>query len=221
MMEALPDVAFDFPPSEALASDAEFWQLYDSAFPANEREPREVIQESVQRGVGVIVRARQNGHTVGLATGHLLREPPVVFVVYLAVVPELRSHRLGSTLFEKLWTEAAASYAARGDSAAGMVWEVDIPERARSAQEVEKSRRRIGFFTRLGGHLLPDTYFQPPVDGVTSVPMHLMYRPAPDDRSPGRTASSALVHAMYFEKYHQANGIPKEVLNELLHKSGR
>lgn len=216
MTEALPDVAFDSPPVEVLASDDGLWQLYDSAFPSTEREPRRVILDTLRRGDGVAVRARQGAHTVGLALAHMLRHPPALFIVYLAVVPELRSRHIGAALFEELWTAGSRSYAARGTPAEGMVWEVDVPERATTEQGLQQGRRRIAFFTRLGGELLPGNYVQPPVDGTVSVPMHLMFRPAHGKSLPDDAARSALVRALYFEKYHGANGIPRAVLQNLL-----
>jgi len=216
MTEALPEVAFDSPSAEALAADGAFWQLYDSAFPSTEREPRSVILDTLRRGDGVAVRAQHGVRTVGLALGHMLRNPPVLFVVYLAVVPEFRSRHIGAALFEELWTAGSRSYAARGTPAEGLVWEVDVPERATSEQGLQQGRRRIAFFTRLGGAVLPGSYVQPPVDGTISVPMHLMFRPARGKPLPDPAARSALVRALYFEKYHGANGIPQAVLQNLL-----
>jgi GNAT superfamily N-acetyltransferase len=175
-----------------------------------------VILDTQRRGDGVAVRARSGGNTVGLALAHMLRHPPVLFVVYLAVVPEFRSRNIGAALFEELWTAGSRSYAARGTPAEGMVWEVDVPERATSEQGLQQGRRRIAFFTRLGGEVLPGSYVQPPVDGTVSVPMHLMFRPAPGKPLPDHAAQSALVGALYFEKYHAANGIPEAVLQNLL-----
>jgi len=138
--------------------------------------------------------------------------------VYLAVAPELRSRNIGSALFEKLWAAGRKIYSERATEAEGMVWEVDIPGRATSGQGLEQSQRRIAFFERLGACLLPSAYFQPPVDGITSVPMHLMFRPAPGRFWPDIAAHSALVRALYFEKYHAANAIPEAVLQHLLNK---
>jgi GNAT superfamily N-acetyltransferase len=216
MPEAVPDLVFDSPSADTLLADGAFWQLYDSAFPSTEREPRSVILETLRRGDGVAVRARHGGDTIGQALAHMLRHPPVLFVVYLAVVPELRSRHIGAALFEELWTAGSRSYAARGTQAEGMVWEVDIPERATSEQGLQQDRRRIAFFTRLGGEVLPGSYVQPPVNGTVSVPMHLMFRPAPGKLLPDDAARSALVRALYFEKYHGANGIPQAVLQNLL-----
>lgn len=216
MLEAVPDLVFDSPSADTLVADGSFWQLYDSAFPSTEREPRSVILETLRRGDGVAVRARHGVRTIGLALAHMLRHPPVLFVVYLGVVPDLRSRHIGAALFEELWTAGSRSYSERGIEAEGLVWEVDIPERATSEQVLQQGRRRIAFFTRLGGEVLPGSYVQPPVNGTVSVPMHLMFRPAPGKLLPDDAARSALVRALYFEKYHGANGIPRAVLQNLL-----
>jgi hypothetical protein len=150
----------------------------------------------------------------------MLRHPPVLFVVYLAVVPEFRSRHIGAALFEELWVEGCRRYSEEGLKAEGIVWEVDIPERATSEQVLQQGRRRIAFFTRLSGQVLPGSYIQPPVDGTVSVPMHLMFRPAPGKSLPDDAVRSALVRALYFEKYHGANKIPQPVLEDLLQKTG-
>ncbi len=221
MPEALPDLTFDSPSADALAADAAFWQLYDSSFLSNEREPRDVILDSLRNGVAFAVRARAGAHTVGLAIAHLLREPPTLFLVYLAVAPELRSRHIGAALFEKVWTIGAERYVEWGLKPTGVVWEVEIPERALGEQGLQDRRRRIAFFERLGAHVLPRPYVQPPVDGIAPVPMHLMFRPAPGGSLPDDSALSALIRAIYFEKYHTANGIPPPVLQELLRETGQ
>ncbi|HEX3091481.1 MAG TPA: hypothetical protein VHW72_02595, partial [Candidatus Angelobacter sp.] len=67
MPEAVVDLAFDSPSADTLAADGALWQLYDSAFPSTEREPRSVILETLRRGDGVAVRARTGVRTIGLA----------------------------------------------------------------------------------------------------------------------------------------------------------
>jgi hypothetical protein len=216
MQEVWPSLAFDSCPADALAADDAFWQLYDSSFPSDEREPRSVILESIRKGVGFAVRARTSIRTIGLATAHLLREPPVLFLVYLAVVPEFRSRHIGATLFEKVWATGNARYSEWGLVPKGMVWEVQIPERAPSQRDFEDRRRRIDFFKCLGAGVLPRPYVQPPVDGIASVPMRLMFWPATGGSLPDGSQVSALIRAIYFEKYHAANGIPLAALEDLL-----
>jgi len=46
------------------------------------------------------------GETVGLASAHLLMRVGIVFLVYLAIAPEVRRHGLGTKLFEFMWKSA-------------------------------------------------------------------------------------------------------------------
>jgi hypothetical protein len=211
-----PSVTFDSCSADALAADGPFWQLYDSSFPSGEREPRSVIVDSVRNGVGLPLRARTGNRTIGLATAHLLREPPVLFLVYLAVASTLRSQHIGTTLFEKMWATGNDRYSEWGLIPKGIVWEVEIPERASSQRDFAERRRRIDFFMRLGARVLPRPYVQPPVDGIASVPMRLMFWPATDGSAPDGSQVSALIRAIYFEKYHATNGIPHLLLENLL-----
>ena len=219
MQEVLPSLTIDSCSADALAADDGFWQLYDSSFPSGEREPRNVIVDSVRKGIALAVRARIEDRTVGLTTANLLREPPVLLMVYLAVSREFRSRHIGTTLFEAVWGTGKERYSEWGLIPKGMTWEVEIPERASADQEFEERLRRIEFFARLGAHVLPRPYVQPPVDGIASVPMHLMFWPTSGKSQSDSSELSALIRAIYFEKYHAANGIPRGVLEDLLRKS--
>jgi len=215
MLGTSPLLSFDSPSADALPADDAFWRLYDFSFPSSEREPRSVILESLRNGVGFAIRVRDGACTVGLAIVHMLREPPVLFLVYLAISPELRSRHIGTDLFEKVWAEGAERYRELGRRPVGIVWEVDIPELAPGEQEIRQSRCRIAFFTRLGAQILSGPYFQPPVNGIASVPMLLMFRPAPGSPIPDNSGFRALIRGIYFEKYHEANRIPLPVVEDL------
>ena len=201
---------------ETLSGDARLWQIYETTFPSSEREPKEVILESLRRGAGLAVRARQAGATIGFATGHLLAEPPVVFLVYLAVEEHRRDQRFGEAIFEGFWEEGSRRCRKQGLTPLGMVWEVEIPEAGRTEEEIHQRKRRIHFFERMGGNLLRCAYNQPPVDGIRPVAMHLMFRPARGTALPEAGAIAAMVRAMYYEKYGEVNGISREILDQLL-----
>jgi hypothetical protein len=221
MQDLTLDLAFDYPPADVLDLDITFWKLYESSFPASEREPRDVILKSVRAGTALAIRARTSCHTIGMATAHLIQNPPIPFLVYLAVSQELRSRKIGAALFENAWVSCLNRYETDGLKPVGIVWEVEIPERAPNDNEVHNRQRRIAFFTRLGAQVLALNYVQPPVDGITTVPMHLMFRPSSEESYLDRSLLSALVRGIYFEKYHNANGIPLRVLQKLLGKSGQ
>ena len=212
------DLAFDAPSADVLASDTALWRLYASSFPSSEREPPGVILATVQAGAGFVVRARSAGVTVGLSSAHVLREPSVLFLVYLAVAPRWRSRQIGAALLEHTWTTACTRYSESGVASSGLVCEVEIPDEASNTREREVRRRRLAFFEGVGARVLPQRYLQPPVDAVASVPMHLMYRPAPGAAFPTAAATSALIKAIYVEKYGALNGIPSNTLERLLHQ---
>jgi len=187
------------------AVDADFWRLYDGAFPAEEREPREVILGAARSGAGVLARAHEGGRTVALASAHQLLDPEALFLVYLAVAPELRGRGVGKRLFEFTcgnWSQ--------------VIWEVDLPERAGDDLERARRLRRVRFFEHTGGRPLAHPYAQPPLGPeLPPVPMLLMARPQPDARLTER-----LVRAIYFEKYGRQNRIPEATLHALLEAHG-
>ena len=210
------ELTFECLTAEGLAGDRAWAEIYQDSFPASEREPFGVIVESVRRGVGQALSARAGGETVALATTHLLKSPPVVFLVYLATAGTSRGRGRGGALLEYAWRAGAERLAAEGSDALGMVWEVDAPSETRDAEELRVRERRIAFFGRHGGLLLPRPYAQPPVDGVAPVPMRLMFRPAEGRGLPDAALTEALVRAIYFEKYQSVNGIPVASLEPLL-----
>ncbi len=210
---------FDSPDAATLASDADLWSLYESSFPSREREPRTVILASVGDGAGFVQRARLSDVTVGMAFVHLLRDPPAGFLVYLAVAKEHRSRRVGAALFEQAWRTTVSRQTAAGRPPVGLVWEVERLEDAVGADELEQRRRRISFFERCGAVLLDVPYLQPAVDRIAAVPMRLMFLPAAATTMTDATSATALIRAIYFEKYLARNEVPREELDELLSRA--
>lgn len=217
-MQQTKDTQFESAGAAELAQDSEWWNIYEGSFPPEEREPASVILDSVYTGVGLAFRARHGGATVGIATTHLLLRPAAVFLVYLAVENHCRDAGTGGGLFEYLWSKSAAQLSGRGLHALGLIWEVEPPGAGACPSDNYLRRRRISFFEKHGGALIPRPYRQPPVNGPESVPMCLMYRPAAIIM-PDSAAIASLVRAIYFEKYAAVNRIPAETLERLLLQS--
>lgn len=197
-----------------LAQDAEFWALYAQAFPLSEREPPEVILRSLHLGVGRVLAGREASGTQALAVLHLLQDPDVVFLVYLALASERRGQGEGRAVLEAAWSAGARALAQQGREARGLLWEVDPPETAPDAAERALRERRLRFFERAGGVQLPRPYLQPPVGtDPAPLPMRLMYRAAPGQ--PATPDAEALVRAMYAQKYGAVNGLPEAQLQTL------
>ena len=198
-----------------LLSDNSWWEIYNEAFPLTEREPPQVIVRSLEIG-GQTFAARSGGETIAIATTHLLKDPPAVFLVYLATKKGLRGRGCGGELLEYAWKTGRQKLSEHGSPATGLVAVVDAPDQSDDTEEKHVRERRIAFFARHGAELLPRAYTQPAVDGTTTVPMRLVFRPAEGFERPDSTFTDALVRAIYFEKYHAANGIAKEPLISLL-----
>lgn len=197
-------VKFDIPGAEDLARDEGWWRIYEISFPSRERETEEVILKSIVSGAGLAVRARLEKRTVGIATTHLLMDPPAVFLVYLAIAAEERSNGLGSPLLAYAVETSTVRLQEHGLNSLGVIF------------EVEPAPRRVAFFERYGAVRLAQRYFQPPVDGTGAVPMQLMFKPASGGAVPAPLTIGALIRAMYFEKYGAMNGVPAVLLDKLL-----
>lgn len=206
----------DCPSAEELAEDQRWWAIYVDSFPPEEREPQSVILDSLRASVGFAFRARLRGRTVGIASTHLLLQPAAAFLVYLAIDEQQRSSGYGGSLLEYAWSASAKRSRERGYSPLGLIWEVDIPGAAATPAEKLLRQRRVAFFQRHGGILLPHIYRQPPVNGTEAVPMQLMFRPAPGVPPPGDQTIDALIRAMYLEKYGTVNKLPRKTLEDLL-----
>ena len=73
-----------------------------------------MILETLRRGEGVVIRARQNDNNVGLAVAHMLRHPPVLFVVYLADIPNSVRATLARPCLKSSGKRAAADTLVKG-----------------------------------------------------------------------------------------------------------
>ncbi|HWR04049.1 MAG TPA: GNAT family N-acetyltransferase [Humidesulfovibrio sp.] len=196
----------------ALERDGRFWEIYAQAFAASEKEPREVILESVRRKTGMVFRTLLDGRTVALATTHALRKIPALFLVYLAVDPELRSRGAGGSLLEHL--HQASGQLVPGSL--GMVWETERAEDAGPGPARALRERRLEFFRRHGASVVSGSYRQPALDGVAPVPMNLLFRPAEPGQDIGPVFARALARSIYEEKYQALNGVSWAHLEDLL-----
>ncbi|MEC0169213.1 GNAT family N-acetyltransferase [Paenibacillus graminis] len=107
--------------------------------------------------------------------------PELRFIEHLAVNPDIRGGGIGKKLMQ--------DYLAHSDKT--VVLEVEPPVN-------ELAARRIGFYERLGFHLNPFDYVQPPLrEGQAELPLQLMTYPRPATQQEFRQFRDILYSEVY------------------------
>lgn len=210
---------FDRASAAELRDDASFWRIYDDAFPADEKEPRTVILRTLSEMKGAVVRARNRSEddddlrTVGFAVVHDIPSLRARFLVYLAVARSTRGQGIGARLLREIQALPLPGHGGYGSGTCTLV-EVDNPDGIGDERERERRTARIVFFEKSGFRIIVRNYLQPPLgEGKRPVSMFLMAA-----GSPG-AETGKIVRAIYAEKYGGMNGVPHQVLDDLLERS--
>lgn len=201
-----------------LQRDSAWWKIYNTNFPDNERESSEVILRMLKRKRGVVIRAQVKNRTVGLATIHLLKNTPAVFLGYLAVEDNMRKHHVGTMLFEYAWEIGASLLYELGLAPLGYIWEVEIPSMTKGSKKLI-CNERIRFYRHRGAIILKQKYILPPLKNHgKSMPMFLMFRGIAGNNFLGSKDVKKLIRSIYIEKYHAMNLVSRETLRPLMVK---
>ncbi|MBF4163059.1 GNAT family N-acetyltransferase [Nocardioides acrostichi] len=159
--------------------------IYEDAFPADLRADFESLLSD-----RLVVRVDAGGAPEGFALVRALGDTGWTFLRYYAV--GVRGGGIGSAMLDELCALLA------GEGGALLVWDVEDPdEPGLSAAHVEEHRRRIAFYERNGGVLLPVRDYAPPhgadLDGHDPA-LRLMCRVL--DGGPTPPAADVLLAAM-------------------------
>ena len=135
------------------------WELYESAFPADERRTLHPQSKVLERAAYHFEVVTDNDAFVGLLLWWHFND--VRYVEHLATLPGLRGKGYGKQVLETFVAESDVP-----------VWlEVEPPTD-------EMKRRRVGFYQRVGFALNTHHYMQPPyTEGGSPVPLLLMTHP--------------------------------------------
>ncbi len=158
----------------------DFLDLYETAFPANERIPVSSIIRILQakergeyRGEHFIVACDASDPVLGMALVDILPECAAAYLVYLAVDPDRRSGGIGRAMLDEIVKQSVEW----NPETVAVILEVDRPENS-STGERELAERRIQFYERSGGRLLEGIEYTQRVDFFPEGrPMHLMFIP--------------------------------------------
>ena len=177
--------------------------IYESAFPEELTVP--FADLLVDR---LLVRVDDAG-PAGFALVRDLGPTGWTFLRYYAV------GRRGAGVGSAMWADLTALLAAEGRTR--LVWDVEDPdEPGISAEHVVEHRRRIAFYERLGGRLLPVREYLPPHDDGHAPALRLMDQPL--QREEDGATLREVVEGVYRWRYGREAGDP--VVRRTLAASG-
>ena len=193
--------------------------IYEQSFPVEERDPFEPMLEAIRRREKAgseeceychFQVAVEAGQAAGTAFFNYYPKTRMGFIAYLAVHPAWRNRELGARLYHHLVACVAADAQARGSGpAVGVVFEVEVPELGKDADEQALRRRRIGFYQRNGAQVVPGlALIAPPLGrGLPEMPYEIMLHPLEGARLPlGRKEIEAVVETVLGFSY----GLPPD-----------
>ena len=153
--------------------------LYETAFPANERvlvstffRMLKTRRDEQDRSHHILSAVDGAGKPVGMVCYELQPVIHAAVLWYIAVDSQARGQGMGSWLYQQVMRRAGPG------RFAAWVFEVERPEDAASSAQTQLARRRIEFYRRNGARLLSGIHYMQSVGAHQApIPMHLMVHP--------------------------------------------
>ncbi len=145
-------------PTPAALHFEECWELYECAFPPEERRERDYHIETMSRKYFHFDAIIEGDELIGMVGWWDLKS--VQYIEHLAVLPTLRNGGYGRRILEFI----------KSKSNKVVLLEVEHPT-------IPIAKRRIGFYEREGFILNPHTYIHPPYRGNEGVNLLIMTYP--------------------------------------------
>jgi len=143
-------------------------EIYDKAFPLNEKHTCESIREDVANGIYRLVVGDVNNEIVFMALFWPLKDTNFILFDYMATKEGYRNRGIGSIFMENMFSilDIGGKY---------LILEVENPN---YGENRELKKRRIDFYRRYGAKTMKDVnYILPPLSGGVSTEMVLMIMP--------------------------------------------
>lgn len=173
--------------------------IYDAAFPASERIPRQTVAQRIDRGVYELWIGRQpeDRRVVFMAILYTLHDSDLVLLGYIATHADFRNQGIGSAFFRDLLQQLQARDRY-------LLIEMEVPD-----DRDPFTQRRHQFYQRLGANVLQDVrYILPPLSGGEPTEMWLAIAPA--YKTPTLTGDRVrqLLEQLYTEVYERPHDEP-------------
>ncbi|WP_405328893.1 GNAT family N-acetyltransferase [Fibrobacter sp.] len=128
-------------------------ELYESAFPANERIPiKQLLDDKIKREFWAFFEKNEGENAVTpkfCGFSNSITYGDITNIVYFAVVPELRSRGYGSQILQAIREKHPDSR---------IVVDIEVEEDSKNAEELERRNRRREFYQRNGFGASPVDY---------------------------------------------------------------
>ncbi|MBQ0111842.1 MAG: GNAT family N-acetyltransferase [Bacteroidales bacterium] len=131
-------------------------KLYIESFPEDERRSLSSVYSLLDSPIFEFIPIKEDNNFLGFA--NIWDFPEFVYIEHFAIMPNMRNNGIGSRFLKTLQERKNKP----------IVLEVEKPDN-------DLAKRRIGFYQRMGFHLLKDYYLQPPYTQESqSVEMKIM-----------------------------------------------
>jgi hypothetical protein len=180
-------------------------QIYDEAFPSNEKQSLDLVINRIQEGKSKLVVGIIETEVVCMSLIWDFNSLDFVLLDYMAVSKNHRNKNFGSQLFQHL---------SKIISSINKYMIIEVESHLFGNNSLER-KRRINFYIQNGAHVLDDVnYILPSLDGTSPTEMLLMISPNYKDNYINRKVVNELISRLYIELYKtNKNDI---VLNRIL-----
>jgi ribosomal protein S18 acetylase RimI-like enzyme len=170
----------------------EIFQIYETSFPANERQTLETLKIRLKENKQVLFAAKINNEVVGIGFLFDLLGSDFLLLDYLAVKENHRGKQIGEALFSHLKNYAKLQKK-------HLLMEVDDPE---FGDDKTNRLKRIAFYQKNGAFWLKEVkYILPALDDSEHTKQILMLVPQNSKNEFLREEIKALVKLLYSELY--------------------
>ena len=175
----------------------EVFEIYESSFPANERQTLEKLKIRLKEDKEVLFAAKINDEVVGIGFLFDLLGSDFLLLDYLAVKERNRGKQIGEKLFGFLKDYANQDHK-------HLLMEVDDPE---FGNDKKQRHKRVAFYQKNGALVLEGVkYIWPALDGTNPTEQILMVVPGNSKSEFSGEEIKDLVKRLYAELY----GISRE-----------
>lgn len=172
----------------------EILDLFESLFPPDELEPREVIEREWPDSPYETWTFEEGGRTGGICRGRVGPDGDWCWIVHVGLRDDLRGRGWGDDLLQT----GINCICRQAPDVRGTLLEVERVQDAPDDHALIVRQKRLSFFDHLGAQLLTSTYIQASVrPGCQPVPLNLLWLP----RQPGAPDSQALIQSFYLTAF--------------------